>query len=50
MMRHLFYIFFTFALLGLVFPFSAVAFVLPEQVVVLVNSRSSDSRELAAAT
>lgn len=47
MMRHLFYIFFTFALLGLGFPFVAGAFVSPEQVVVLVNARSSDSRELA---
>ena len=32
---------------GLVFPFSAWAFVLPDQVAVLVNAQSSDSRNLA---
>ncbi|MCZ6671992.1 MAG: hypothetical protein O7C75_03540, partial [Verrucomicrobia bacterium] len=47
MMRYLFHAFFTIALLGLVFPFSVGAFVSPKQVAVLVNSQSSDSRDLA---
>ena len=47
MMRHLLHVLFTIAMFGLLFPFSAGAFVLPEQVVVLVNSQSSDSRDLA---
>ncbi len=47
MMRHLFHALFTIAMFGLGFPFSAVAFVSLEQVAVLVNSRSSDSRDLA---
>ena len=47
MMRYLLHALFTIALLGLVWPFSAWAFVSPEQVAVLVNSQSSDSRDLA---